>query len=117
MSIDISLVVEKTQESLDSENEEVDIDRNKFFSPGDVITKDAGFMRGHGTYMKNGALYSSVAGVVQRVNKLITVTPLKTKYQGEIGDVVVGRITEVQQKRWKVDVNSRLDALLFNISR
>ena len=34
MSIDISLVVEKTQESLDSENEEVDIDRNKFFSPG-----------------------------------------------------------------------------------
>lgn len=69
-------------------------------------------MRGHGTYMKNGALYSSVAGVVQRVNKLITVTPLKTKYQGEIGDVVVGRITEVQQKRWKVDVNSRLDALL-----
>ena len=34
MSIDISLVVEKTQESADSENEEVDIDRNKFFSPG-----------------------------------------------------------------------------------
>ena len=69
-------------------------------------------MRGHGTYMKNGALYSSVAGVVQRVNKLITVIPLKTKYQGEIGDVVVGRVTEVQQKRWKVDVNGRLDALL-----
>ena len=83
-----------------------------FFCTGDVITKDAGFMRGHGTYMKNGALYSSVAGVVQRVNKLITVTPLKTKYQGEIGDVVIGRITEVQQKRWKVDVNGRLDALL-----
>ena len=62
--------------------------------------------------MKNGALYSSVAGVVQRVNKLITVTPLKTKYQGEIGDVVVGRVTEVQQKRWKIDVNGRLDALL-----
>ena len=29
---------------------------------------------------------------------------------GEIGDVVVGRITEVQQKRWKVDINCRLDA-------
>ena len=69
-------------------------------------------MRGHGTYSKNGALYSSVAGIVQRVNKLITVTPLKTKYQGEIGDVVVGRVTEVQQKRWQIDVNGRLDAML-----
>merc|ERR1711923_258061 len=81
-------------------------------------------MRGHGTYMKQagssgngnadsgGILYASVAGVVQRVNKLISVTPLKTKYQGEIGDVVVGRITEVQQKRWKIDVNGRLDAVL-----
>ncbi len=28
---------------------------------------------------------------------------------GEIGDVVVGRVTEVQQKRWKVDINCRLD--------
>ena len=60
-------------------------------APGDVITKDAGFMRGHGTYMKNGTLYASVAGVIQRVNKLISVTPLKTKYQGEIGDVIVGK--------------------------
>jgi len=25
----------------------------------------------------------------------------------------VGRITEVQQKRWKVDVNSKLDAVLL----
>ena len=66
-------------------------------------------MRGHGTYMKDdddstakgasssssSVLTASVAGVVQRVNKLISVTPLKTKYQCEIGDVVVGRITEV----------------------
>jgi hypothetical protein len=156
-------------------------------------------MRGHGTYTKNDVLYASVAGIVQRVNKLISVLPPKTKYQGEhkrafdhkkilclstsfretvpfskhnlncylkmavvwnqllwkqnwnlkalifkseewrceldtvkwktavsfkknifnlktfsisgeIGDVVVGRVTEVQQKRWKVDINCRLDA-------
>ena len=69
-------------------------------------------MRGHGTYMKEDILYASVAGVVQRVNKLISVTPLKTKYQGEVGDVIVGRITEVQQKRWKVETNARLDSVL-----
>jgi exosome complex component RRP4 len=78
-----------------------------------LVDRDVGFMRGHGTYMKSDVLYASVAGVVQRVNRLISVTPLKTKYAGEIGDVVVGRVTEVQQKRWKVDTNARLDSMLL----
>ncbi|CAG0913873.1 unnamed protein product [Notodromas monacha] len=34
------------------------------------------------------------------------------RYLGEVGDVVVGRITEVGSKRWKVDVNSKMDAVL-----
>ena len=70
-------------------------------------------MRGHGTYMQQDDLFASVAGVVERVNKLISVTPVKTRYNGEIGDVVVGRIVEMQQKWWKVDINSRLFAVLM----
>lgn len=31
---------------------------------------------------------------------------------GAVGDTIVGRITRVQTNRWKVDVNSRLDAEL-----
>ena len=93
-------------------------------------------------------LCASLAGVVERVNKLISVTPVKTRcmfvlylylylylyfqskpgaphpnatiiqsyfyrYNGEIGDVVVGRVVEVQQKRWKVDIQSRLDGVLL----
>ncbi|XP_019614235.1 PREDICTED: exosome complex component RRP4-like [Branchiostoma belcheri] len=82
-------------------------------TPGDVITADTGYMRGHGTYMDDDKLKASLAGVVERVNKLICVQPLKTRYNGEIGDVVVGRVSEVGQKRWRVDVNSRLDAILM----
>jgi exosome complex component RRP4 len=63
--------------------------------------------------MQEDGLYASVAGIVERVNQLISVKPLKSRYYGEIGDVVVGRITEVQQKRWKVDTNSRLDSVLL----
>lgn len=69
--------------------------------------------RGHGTYAEDNALKASVAGTVEQVNKLISVRPLKSRYFGEIGDVVVGRVTEVQQKRWKVDTNSRLDSILL----
>ncbi|XP_068104945.1 exosome complex component RRP4 [Hyperolius riggenbachi] len=82
-------------------------------TPGDTITTDTGFMRGHGTYMDDDKLVASVAGVVERVNKLICVRALKTRYNGEVGDIVVGRITEVQQKRWKVDTNARLDSVLL----
>ncbi len=35
------------------------------------------------------------------------------RFHGEIGDVIVGRITEVSQKLWKVDVNGKMDALLL----
>uniref|UniRef100_A0A2K5MEJ3 Uncharacterized protein n=1 Tax=Cercocebus atys TaxID=9531 RepID=A0A2K5MEJ3_CERAT len=75
--------------------------------PEDTITMDTGFMRGHGMYMKEEKLIVSVAG------SLICVKALKTRYIGEAGDIVVGRITEVQQKRWKVETNSGLDSVLL----
>lgn len=83
-------------------------------TPGDIITSDSGFMRGHGTYnSEDDRLLASVAGVVERVNKLICVKPLKTRYNGEIGDVVIGRIIEVQQRRWKVETHAMLDSSLL----
>lgn len=85
----------------------------QLFTPGEIITCASGFMGGHGTYLDGDAHTASVAGVVQQVNKLISVQPIKNRYDGEVGDVVVGRITEVQQKRWKVDTNSRLDSALL----
>ena len=61
-----------------------------------------------GTYANDNdpKLYSSVAGVVERINKLVCVRALKTRYNGEVGDVIVGRVKEVQQKRWKVGLFS-----------
>ena len=83
--------------------------------PGEVITEDSGFMRGHGTYVQDNRLVSSVAGFVEPINRLISVRALRTRYNGEVGDVVVGRIVEVQvqQKRWKVETNSRVLSMLL----
>ena len=36
-----------------------------------------------------------------------------SSYSPEVGDLVVGRITEVQSRRWKVEVGSRQDAILM----
>ncbi|XP_015177346.1 PREDICTED: uncharacterized protein LOC107066855 [Polistes dominula] len=86
----------------------------RFYTPGEEISSQPNYLRGHGTYVDDeNTLRASVAGVLEKVNKLIAIRPLKARYQGEIGDVVVGRITEVQQKRWKVDTNSKLDSVLL----
>ncbi len=39
-------------------------------------------------------------------------SPITKSYIGEIGHVVVGRITSVESNRWRVNVNSTLDAML-----
>jgi exosome complex component RRP4 len=89
--------------------------------PGQVIAsastqsanEEDSFLRGHGTYLervdgKTGPeqrLVASVCGVVQRVNKLITVVPTaSTLYTGHVGDLVVGRVTSVGTSRWRVSL-------------
>ncbi|KAJ6117627.1 Exosome complex component rrp4 [Penicillium capsulatum] len=70
--------------------------------------------RGHGTYTTplSTSIIATVAGTVQKTNKLLSVHPLRARYTPEIGDLVVGRIVEVQSKRWKVDVAAPLLAQL-----
>lgn len=58
------------------------------------------------------SIIATVAGTVQRTNKLLSVHPLRARYIPEIGDLVVGRIVEVQGRRWKVDVAAPLLAQL-----
>eukprot|EP00906_Rhabdomonas_costata_P033784 RCo047583 len=81
-------------------------------TPGQLITKDSSqYLRGHGTYVtESGEMLASLCGVLERVNRLVTVVPLRARYIPRVGDVVVGRVTEVQPKRWLVDVNSLQDA-------
>ncbi|RDW61019.1 hypothetical protein BP6252_12402 [Coleophoma cylindrospora] len=83
-------------------------------TPGEIVTDDPQWMRGHGTYVAPSTteIVATVAGTVQRTNKLLSVRPLRARYTPEIGDLVVGRIVEVQSKRWRVDVGAPVLASL-----
>lgn len=110
---------------MDTEDDEAEPNLNQYqiVTPGEPIIVEPGFLRGHGTYQSTASAFgahsdevvlrSSVSGVVERVNKLVTVKPFKARYQPEVGDVVIGRITEVAQGRWKVDINAKCDAQLL----
>lgn len=87
--------------------------------PGQPIASGQGNLQGRGTYLREDAaeegpqLVASVAGTIERVNKLLTVKPAQSRYLGEVGDLIVGRVTEVGSKRWKVDINGQKDAILM----
>ena len=68
-------------------------------------------LRGHGTRVADGRLLATVCGTVERVNKLVSVRPLRTRYVPETGDVVLGRVVDIAGKRWKLDAGGRQDAI------
>ncbi|ALC42492.1 Rrp4, partial [Drosophila busckii] len=106
----IELALDRVDWTALAENQE---ELPRIYTPGEVLMPESGFMRGHGTFVEDDNIKASVAGVIEKVNKLISVRPLKSRYVGEIGDVVVARVLEVGQKRWRVDTNSRLNSVLL----
>jgi exosome complex component RRP4 len=110
-------------DSSDDSSSEMDIDnlpsaqqRNTtIITPGQTVTDDPQWMRGHGTFATDdsSAIRSTLAGTLQKTNKLLSVVPLRARYTPEIGDLVIGRIVEVQSRRWKVDVAAPLLANLL----
>eukprot|EP00929_Paragymnodinium_shiwhaense_P047775 TRINITY_DN24236_c0_g1_i1.p1 TRINITY_DN24236_c0_g1~~TRINITY_DN24236_c0_g1_i1.p1 ORF type:complete len:333 (+),score=64.85 TRINITY_DN24236_c0_g1_i1:64-1062(+) len=87
--------------------------RPQLVCPGDAITAEPGALRGKGIVERDdGKLIAAVTGVVEQVNKLIYVRPLKHKYVGNVGDVVVGRVVEVGADRWSLEIGTANHASL-----
>ena len=107
----------------DMDGDDMDIDElpsghsrsTNIITPGQIVTDDPQWMRGHGTFAdpESTVIRSTLAGTLQKTNKLLSVVPLRARYTPEIGDLVIGRIVEVQSRRWKVDVAAPLLANLL----
>lgn len=81
--------------------------------PGQPICQADGFIKGHGTNLVGGIITSAYYGTPKRINKLITVDPaFLFQYSPEIGDVVIGRVSQIFNKKWKIDTNARVDTSL-----
>lgn len=120
--------ITRHEASSDSENFDSDVDMasstrpskrprlsgKSIVTPGETITDDPQWMRGHGTYIPphTTTITSTVAGTLHKTNKLLSVAPLRARYTPEIGDLIVGRIVSVQSRRWQVDIAAPLLAAL-----
>jgi len=86
---------------------------NDVFLPGDGLMDAEGYIRGHGTHIRGKTITSTYFGCMKVTNKLVTVDPaVPLKYLPQVGDVVIGRVSGIQSKKWKLEVNSACDVCL-----
>lgn len=113
VALDVQGPLSITFEGLKGSGESVGLSPT-FVCVGDVIETDpdVGFLKGHGTQIVDGRLVATICGVLERINKLISVRPLKSRYAAETGDVVVGRVSAIHGRNWKINLNARVDAML-----
>lgn len=79
--------------------------------PGEVISETVeGLMPGLGVVVRDRKIISTVRGTINQVNQYISVLPITTIYSPNVGDIVVGRVSQVQKQRWKVQINCPISA-------
>ncbi|AFM99228.1 Rrp4-like RNA-binding protein [Encephalitozoon hellem ATCC 50504] len=81
--------------------------------PGEDVLESNGYIRGHGTQLKDDHIVSTYFGRVRITNKLVAIDPVSPmKYSPEVGNVVIGRVVGIHNKKWKMELNSKADVYL-----
>ncbi|KAL4290117.1 hypothetical protein GQ457_14G002930 [Hibiscus cannabinus] len=105
--------LQRAFEKLQSLSSKVNSDASVTVADTIPVNYEDAFLKGHGTTDLNGELVATVCGVVERINKLVYVRGLRARYKPEVGDIIVGRVVEVAQKRWRLEINFTQDAILM----
>lgn len=107
------LRLQKALEHLESLSSKVNSDSSVTIADSIPVNHEDGVLKGHGTADLDGEVVATQCGVVERVNKLVYVRALRSRYKPEVGDIVIGRVIEVAQKRWRLDINYSQNAYLM----
>ncbi|GJN33617.1 hypothetical protein PR202_gb22237 [Eleusine coracana subsp. coracana] len=65
------------------------------------INHEGNILRGHWTSDQDGEVVATLCGVVEWVDKLVHLRPLKPRYKAKVHDMIVGRV--IQGRRTAVD--------------
>jgi exosome complex component RRP4 len=80
--------------------------------PGEFIAERNGKKIGRGVYLEGEKVYSKVLGIPRIEEDEISVIPLAGTYIPQVGQKVIGIISEVEISGWGVNINSPYTAFL-----
>jgi len=79
--------------------------------PGDVLAR-GDFKAGDNTYKVGDEIRASRVGLVEYGEDEVSVIALNSCYDPKVGDVVVGKVVDVEINGWNVDIGGPLEAFL-----
>ncbi len=77
--------------------------------PGQVLTEED-MKPGIGAYRDDGKILAATLGIKNVGGGFASVIPLGGRYIPRVGDIVIGRITDVGPSNWLIDINSSYPA-------
>lgn len=86
-------------------------ENRQLVTPGDLLA-EGDYIAGKNTYRIDNRIYASRLGLVEYGDREVRVVALNAFYVPSVGDLVIGKITEVNVNGWIVDINSPYSAIL-----
>jgi exosome complex component RRP4 len=80
-------------------------EKKQLVTPGDLIA-EGDYIAGENTYKDGDKIYASRVGLVDYEARKIQVVALKAFYVPSVGDTVIGKVVEVTNNSWIVDINA-----------
>ena len=102
----------KTEEAHEEKKREIAI-------PGEVIVKGKDYLPGEGARREGEEIIASRFGLADVSGRLVKVIPLTGSYIPRLGNVIIGRVTDINFNGWMVDIKATNQAFLLasDISR
>jgi exosome complex component RRP4 len=80
--------------------------------PGDEVINSIDYLPGRNCFREGNSIYAKRIGMVSVKGRVISVIPLSGVYVPRAGDMVIGRVEDIQSSGWVVDIKSTSDAYL-----
>ena len=86
-------------------------ERRQLVTPGDLLA-EGNYAAGENTFKENDKLYATRVGLIEYDERRVSVVALKAFYLPNVGDTVIGKVTDVTISGWLVDISAPYPALL-----
>ncbi len=88
-----------------------EVERKEVVVPGELLATKL-YKPGLGAYSDNENIYAAVLGLKNIRANYVSVIPLGGRYIPKVGDPIIGRVTDISQSTWLIDINSPYPGLL-----
>src|SRR4030042_3840420 len=86
-------------------------EKKQLVTPGELLA-EGDYLAGENTYMEEKKVYAARVGLVDVDNKKVNVVALRAFYIPNMGDIVIGTITEVGFNGWTVNIKAPYTEML-----